>query len=405
MQTNESSNVKTVQNIKLLYLISFLSNSYFWWSIWLLYYLRFTDNTGVGLLIAITTITTVLFEMPTGAIADIIGQKRSLTIAFILVAIGEAIMGGSIGLATVIVSIFLIGIGHTFSSGSFEAIIYDTLKENHLEKTYQKILAHTRSISSITYIFASILGGFLYAINPRIPFFLTSAFFLVAALISLKLKEPATAKRENKVSLKNTFVQLEHGVKHLMAKSFRSISIGLILIGIFAVIGYELIDDYVTVKSIINPEYLGFAYAGISLVAAIASQLIPKITKRFGNIRTLILVSIIIALTLIFTPMLGAIFALVFVYLRVAGQVFAGNISSTLINDNTPSEDRATTLSTFNMITQLPLVILAPVIGGLISFSGAYVVSMWIGVIGLIILTIYLSGIKAKDLIPLRKSR
>ena len=71
------------RNIKLAYLFSFFNYAWFWLGIWVFYYLRFTTYGGIGLIETVLIATMTLAEIPTGAVADLLGKKWSLTIAFL----------------------------------------------------------------------------------------------------------------------------------------------------------------------------------------------------------------------------------------------------------------------------------------------------------------------------------
>ncbi|MCA9369104.1 MAG: hypothetical protein H6773_00375 [Pseudomonadales bacterium] len=53
-----------------------LDHAWFWIAIWALFYLRFTDCAGFGLLEFTMIISFVITEIPTGAIADLFGKKK-----------------------------------------------------------------------------------------------------------------------------------------------------------------------------------------------------------------------------------------------------------------------------------------------------------------------------------------
>ena len=82
----------SMKNVKIAYYLSFLWRSWFWLGIWVFYYLRFTDYAGIGFLEAVMITTSTLGEIPTGAIADILGKKKAVSIAFFLGGLGNLIM-------------------------------------------------------------------------------------------------------------------------------------------------------------------------------------------------------------------------------------------------------------------------------------------------------------------------
>jgi len=64
-------------NILIAYILAFAKNTWFWLGIWIFYYLRFTNYAGIGLIETVLTVTTTLSEIPTGAVADLLGKKKT----------------------------------------------------------------------------------------------------------------------------------------------------------------------------------------------------------------------------------------------------------------------------------------------------------------------------------------
>jgi MFS family permease len=79
-------------NITIAYVLTFAKNTWFWLGIWIFYYLRFTNYAGIGLIETVLIVTTTLTEIPTGAVADLLGKKKTLVIAFLLEAVGAYMM-------------------------------------------------------------------------------------------------------------------------------------------------------------------------------------------------------------------------------------------------------------------------------------------------------------------------
>ena len=67
----------------------------------------------------------MLFEVPTGAVADTYGRKRSVITGFLLVGAGFTLEGSIPTFASVLVAQVLWGVGYTFVSGALQAWIAD----------------------------------------------------------------------------------------------------------------------------------------------------------------------------------------------------------------------------------------------------------------------------------------
>lgn len=94
------------RNISLVYILTALNYSWFWIAIWVLFYLRFIDYAGIGILESVMITTSFLGEIPTGAIGDLLGKKKTLILAFLLSALGNLTMGlsPSFGILLIMIS-------------------------------------------------------------------------------------------------------------------------------------------------------------------------------------------------------------------------------------------------------------------------------------------------------------
>lgn len=102
------------KNIRLGYLLGFLRACWFWLGVWVFYYLMFTNYAGIGLLESVMIVTWILMEIPTGALSDLLGKKKALILAFLLLGFGNIVMGGAVSFFTLGLGIFIGSIGLAF---------------------------------------------------------------------------------------------------------------------------------------------------------------------------------------------------------------------------------------------------------------------------------------------------
>jgi MFS family permease len=367
-----------MRNIKLVYILSFLRTSWFWLGIWVYYYLRFTNYAGIGLLETIMVLTFTLTEIPTGAVADLLGKRKTMITAFLLLFLGEFTMGMASSYTMLGSGIFLACIGGTFFSGTMEALVYDSLKEKKQEKIYDKIISNINTIQLISMALASVVGGFLYTLNPSLPFFMVSAFCAIGFFIAFWLKEPLIDSQ--KFSLNNFVIQTKQGVKQLFKnKKVKKITILLLSVDFFIIISWEMLNDLLAVEFGFQAKVLGIFWAVVSLIAATVSQLTPIIRQKFGEIKSLVTVGIIIGLSFLVSPFVGLIVGGLSILLRYNLQTIFQNLTSVVINKNTESKFRATTISTYNMIKNLPYVLTAYFLGCIMDFYSAKVFAFGMG--------------------------
>ncbi len=377
------------RNIKLAYLICFFRYTWFWLGLWVFYYLRFTNYGGIGLIETSLIIAMTVSEIPTGAIADLIGKRNCLVLSFFLQAFGIFILAFYPTLLTSIIGVFIAGIGASFFSGTFEALVYDSLKEQKKETEYDKVIAKTGTISLVTPSLCGIAGGFMYIFSPNLPYIAAGFGYISAMITSYFLIEPQIDSE--KFNVKNFLLQMKHGLKIL----FRTTKIAeqtllLLSIGVVIVISDEMINSFLGVEFGYPPNEIGIFWAVIFLISSVSSQLTPQIRRKFHLRKAMILVGILTTLTFIISPFAGKIVGGISLLLRVSLMIIFLNLTSIAINDSTDSKYRATTLSTFNMMKNIPYVLLAFFIGSLSDLYSAKIIAFWLGITLLILITIQL---------------
>jgi len=378
-------------NILIIYISTALQYSWFWIAIWVLYYLRFTDYAGIGLLESIMVLITVAGEIPTGAIADLIGKKNTLTLAFICGFLGNLIMGFAPSFLFLSIAVIITTLASVLNSGTIESLIYDSLLSNKEEKKYQKVLANVSSIKMLSFAISSIVGGVMYKISPGLPFVTVSFFQLIGVFLTFYLKEPPIDSEQ--FNWKNYRQQVKKGFKELFAKN-KNIkeNILIILMGVIIVINYHSLIDVQLVAQGWQETQLGLIFSITFVLAAIISQLGNYLNQRFGQWISIVISALLISLNMLISTRLGILMATFLIMLRSGFDEIFFNSVSNKINDNISSKYRATTLSTYNMLINIPYILFAYLLGNLIDkYSVAKVVS---GLGWILLSTILLSLLK-----------
>lgn len=262
------------KNILLGYLLGFLRACWFWLGVWVFYYLQFTDYAGIGLLESIMIITWILLEVPTGALTDLIGKKRALIMAFLLLGIGNFVMGGAVSFFTLGLGIFIGSIGLAFFSGTHEAFLYDTLKSLGQEKLFDQVIGKANSFNQLGMAVGGIFSGVLYNLNPSFPFYLVGLFGLIGAIVGLFLDEPKVDTQ--KFSIVKFVKQNRTGLRQLwlMLKTIPIVPLIFAVAAIW-VISDEVLESVLAVEFGFSPTNIGPFFALIYLVSAGASRLTP----------------------------------------------------------------------------------------------------------------------------------
>lgn len=351
---------------------------WFWLGIWIYFYLQFTDYAGIGLAETVLIATFTLAEIPTGVITDFIGKKRSLIIAFTLQTVGGFVMAFTPNFELLMLSIFILCLGGAFYSGTLEALVFDSLKEDGKEKDYAKVISNITSISLFAPAICSVIGGYLYFVDPKLPFILSAFGYLVGLVTSFFLIEPKIDTE--KFSIGNFLLQTKSGITQLFATGVVGAQIIFLLsVGFIVVIMNEMLDSFLGVEFGFAEKQMGILWAIIFLVSAISSQFTPTFQKALGAKKAILFVGLVIVTSMIVSPIVGIVLGGATLIIRSSMVGIFNNLTSIAVNNAVESRYRATALSTFNMIKNIPYVLFAYLIGAISNIYTARTISVYLG--------------------------
>jgi len=353
-------------NVRIAYILSFLSELYFPISVWLFYYLRFLDFKQIGILTAVKLISSNIFEVPTGAFADVVGRKISIVISFFLYGL---VMFGFAGVSVFwmfVVLDILKALSNAFFSGSLEALIYDSLKENNEEEKYDKVVANMESAAWVGLFLSAIIGGYLYYFWFRSPYVVQGILYITAAVIALGLAEPKIDSEKYKLAeaLKLNFA----GFKELFAnRKLSQISIIFITLGSGYFIASEMLGISQAREYGMDSRGVGILFGAGYIISAAASQFYPKLRKWLGARRLLLITAGILLGSFLLAKWAGVIVGSVLIIGRISSSTTFRNTRSSIINSLIGSKSRATTISTLVLLSQMPMALMAYFMGDYID--------------------------------------
>lgn len=153
----------------------------------------------IGIVETVFHITSLIFEIPSGVLADVFGRKKMLIISTIMQMTGCLVMIVSNDLWLVSLSIAFYATSYNFASGSGDALAYDSLKYMGRQKEYVKYESNQLVIYRLCEGISTLCAGFALLIGYRLAYstsFLTGAvqFVILSSLVEVGGKE----KQENR---------------------------------------------------------------------------------------------------------------------------------------------------------------------------------------------------------------
>jgi MFS family permease len=316
----------------------------------------------------------VLFEIPTGVVADRWGRRASFLCGTLTLAAttGLYVLLWQLQSAFVwwaIVSV-LLGLGFTFFSGATEAWLVDALAATSFDGQLEGVFARGQVIMGAMTLSGSVAGGFIAQLtNLGVPYLVRTAILIgmfALALIMMQDLGFTPARGDRPVAEVKKIVQssVEHGLKVPAVRA-------IMLAGIFTG-GIEFYVYYALQPHLLNLWGNQEAYGIAGLVAALlaAAQIVgglltPRIRAAFRRRTTGLL--ILQGLAVILLALIGLIsnFWVVVVLIMLWGLVGSAAIPirQTYLNGMIPSQQRATILSFDSLINSAGGIVAQPALG------------------------------------------
>lgn len=206
-------------NIRLFILFRVLFNARFYYPVFTVLFLDYgLSLEQFALLNTVWAFTIVLTEVPSGALADLIGRRHLLVAtSWLMIMEMSLIAFVPLGNADLVFWAFLVnrilsGLAEAMASGADEALAYDTLVAHDLAGEWPRVLERQMRAQNLGYIVAMTLGAVVYdpgAVNSvlqwlsvdvrvtlqmsmRYPVYLTLMFAVLALSATLRMREPST---------------------------------------------------------------------------------------------------------------------------------------------------------------------------------------------------------------------
>ncbi|MBU14138.1 MAG: MFS transporter [Gammaproteobacteria bacterium] len=322
-------------------------------------------------------VSIVLAEVPSGALADIVGRKRLLIFAALLMVIEMAlIVFAPIGASSLLFLMFLgnricSGLSEAAASGADEALAYDSLKALGREDEWARVLERTTFVVSIGFFTTMILGAFAYdpaivnrmlallntfwqlpdTLVIRLPVILTLLTACVVLVTAMGFYD-LDAKADSGADQGRAGVSLLEPFRQILSAARWTVSHRFVLFVILAALALDSVARQFVVLSSeyyrlidIPVSWFGFVGAGMSLIGILNARV-----SRYLVINRSPLFNFLVLSALLMSGLVGISFAIPYFGVLFAVGAFAmmGMVqfqASYYLNREANSDIRATVLS------------------------------------------------------------
>jgi MFS family permease len=316
----------------------------------------------------------VLFEVPTGVVADLRGRRVSFlvgavtlaasTLLYVLMWRVEAPFW-----AWAVASV-LLGLGFTFFSGAMEAWLVDALTHTGYTGELDTVFGRGQAVEGVAMLGGSVAGGFIaQATNLGVPFVVRAALLVVTfGLAAFFMHDigftPARGKRPGPEIKRILDDSLRHG---LGRPAIRWIMLTSPFIGGVSIYAFYAMQPYLLE---LYGDERAYGVAGLAAAIVAGAQiagglLAPRLRGLFSRRTSLLFVTTAVGVVALLLISLIPIFVVVIGLLVLWSIAFAAAmpVRQAYLNGLIPSQQRATVLSFDSLLSSGGGVVIQPAFG------------------------------------------
>ncbi len=314
------------------------------------------------------TVGQIVFEVPTGVVADTIGRRSSflLASATLLVStlwyVGAARFGW--GVWSFAGASVLIGLGFTFQTGAVDAWLVDALDHTGWSGSKDRVFGWGGATFGAAMLVGTLAGGFLGQIDLQIPYVVRAVLLGVCFFATLAMmREWGFEPRPLKLSRfgEETRTIMEAGTRYgWRSQVVRPLMFVSLATGLFFIFGFYALQPYllqllgrnlVWVVGVVTAASSVASIGGNSLVRRVMEtprgrRSAPRVLAVCSGLQAVLLVAVGCIGLFMHKPGLlpfGIVVALWLAFSVLMG--VAGPVRQGFINEHIPSKQRATVLS------------------------------------------------------------
>lgn len=370
------------RNLIIARIISFLTSLLFFMPIWYAFETQFAPAKTLAIVYAVTHMVSVFLEIPTGALADLLGRKRTVFLGLLFQGLGWIIVSQSVNISYIWIGYAVAEIGATLVSGAETALYYDSLKELGEEKNYTRFASANSILYRVGITIATFFGGYLFAISKSLPYIGVGLSLFIAALAILFTVEPHIDSE--KFTLKNYLSQTKQGLRELVKNSYiRTFSLYYISVG--GLTWYFIYFLYLVVLQEKGFSTIELSWITSGIHVCIGIGLYFLVWKfKFHRDTALLFFPGIMLLSFLLAPFVPKSVLIMLVFLGYFAGVSRWPILDQYVNAEFDSKHRATAISTLSMAISIIYTLISIIVGPILSTYGGSGVMFALGLFTLV---------------------
>lgn len=310
-------------------------------------------------------IVSLIFEIPSGVLADVFGRKKMLVVSTIMGMISDIIMILSDSLFMVCMSVVFRALSNNFSSGTGDALAYDSLKLVRMENEFLRYESNQFVIYRLCTGISTLCAGFALTIGYRIAYGTSLITGTIQIMLLLSLHEVCMESQTKDIGKR-----VGRKIVTCFKESFSFLkemhkSMGLMLCNSFVGAIDILLLFFLQAKLIendISKWWLGLALLFMEMGGVVGSKLILKVPRVrykwiFAISLSFVLTGLLVEHSSVYWIMtLGG-------FIAAIGDDALQVRTNAILQDMFPSEQRATLASIESFSFSVIMIVLSPLAG------------------------------------------
>jgi len=374
-------------NVKTLYIYKFISQCLPIYAFYMILFIeRGRSVSDAAALLALWSVFTIIFEIPSGVLADRWNRRNMLAIAAALQGLCFVVWFFSHTFLMFTLGFVFWAIAGAFISGTEEGLIYDNLKSDGCEESFTEVYGKAQFFANVGTIVGIVSAGVIASYISLGSIALISAAICFAnVILAMQIREKNFySERLGKESTGAFETFKEAGV---LIKGNRVALVSILFLVLFVCLGSYL-DEFDSL--IINDFQLSKIWVSVILAVrfvfiALGDILAPLVQKKISSIRQIFLLNglactFLTIFAVIWNQYAIAIFGFAFLVMAIAEILLVNALQKEIVE-----EGRATVMSLFSVGQNVVMICFSSVyalLAGIFTLQQVYIIISVYGIIG-----------------------
>lgn len=324
----------------------------------------------------------VTVEIPAGGLSDRYGHRTNIIIFAILNLLGVVLFTFSTTVPAFIISVMIWRGSGSFLSGSFEALVHESLNVINAKDDYQKYISKVSGLSLFATAISALIGGYMWQINNLMVFWAQIPFYLCTLILSFRL----TNFQQDSTRGEGYIKSLKDGSKSIFISNLTPVILSLFGVMILYDLFHQILNASLRIAAGMNSIEMSYVSVGVLMFSSLCSLTYSRFKHLHKNLESNIkFLSIFYLIINLFSYSTNKLIIGSSHVLRDGPGVILDNVNIEKINKEVSSKHRSTAISSYSFIKSIPYAVLAIPLGKGIDYIGINKLAFYLSIFSIMV--------------------